>query len=245
MSVKNILFILSLLSSFIMAQEASEILDNMEKAMTQISSKGIMSQTIKTSTGSLRELEYEYYSGEKGKHTLMRYLKPSRSKGMAILMRDNSSQIWMYNQRTRRARMLASSAKNQNFENSDFTYEDMGGSDSWTDKYDATRLEDDKDGHYMLELKPKKSADVSYTKLIMQIRKSDNHPLSIAYFNDESDAFKTLYFDDIRIIEGVPTAFLLTMKNHRTGSNTIMKIISITYDVEFDDDFFFENNLRK
>ncbi len=90
-----------------------------------------MTQTIQTTSGNTRTFEYDSYMGMNGENSLMIYKKPSRVRGNSILMTDNSNNIWSYNQRTRRVRKLASHAKKQKFEGSDFTYEDMGSGDSW------------------------------------------------------------------------------------------------------------------
>jgi len=127
---KLILLILSTIT-LTFAQTGEKLLDDMINHMNPASSKGIMKQTINTTSGDKRVLTYESSSNEKGKNSIMRYLSPSRVRGNAMLTKNFSDDIWMYNNRTKRVRKLASHAKKQKFEGSDFTYEDMGSGDTW------------------------------------------------------------------------------------------------------------------
>ena len=51
--------------------------------------------------------------------------------------------------------------------------------------------------------------------------------------------------DNVKNIEGVPTAMKMTMKNRSEGTETIMETISITYEWEPPDNFFTERELKK
>jgi len=176
----------------------------------------------------------------------MRYRKPSRVKGNSILMTDHSDNIWMYNQRTRRVRKLATHAKKQKFEGSDFTYEDMGSGDSWkndfTPKYlEKTKVENEQ--CYEIELS-KKNKDISYSKLICYLRVKDFFPIQIDYYGEDGKLLKTLYMKNIEKVEKILTPMKMIMKNHQDNTQTVMEYKSITYDVEFNKRFFTENNLK-
>ncbi|MCF7826745.1 MAG: outer membrane lipoprotein-sorting protein, partial [Candidatus Marinimicrobia bacterium] len=101
-------------------------------------SKG--SQTIITSSGQERVFEFDSWSAEKGKSVLTRYTKPAAIRGQAFLMLNNADDIWSYFPRTKRVRKLASHAKKQKMQGSDFTYEDMGGGDVFLTKFKSTLL---------------------------------------------------------------------------------------------------------
>ncbi len=81
--------------------------------------------------------------------------------------------------------------------------------------------------------------------MVVLARKSDSYPLLIHYYNDEGYIEKSLEMDDIRVIEGVPTAFLMKMVNHEEGSETIMKTLSTTYEWTPPNNFFSERMLKK
>ncbi len=239
--------ILSLfITQFIFCQDltASAILDSMNRVMTPENVKSTIRQIITTSRGNEREFEYEMFSGSKGKNVLLRYTKPNVVKGNAILMKNHSDDIWIYFQRTRRVRKLASSSKNQKVEGSDFSYEDFSGGDTWKEDYDIKRLLDE-DDKYILELIPKSDVSTSYGKMIVVIRKSDYYPDIIRYFDKNIVHEKTLTMEDIRNIEGYPTAMKMTMVNHLEDSETRMEIVNSTYNISYPDDYFTERYLRE
>ena len=128
--MKNIIAVLFIALAMTIAQEAiptgDEIVEKMTSVMTQENSKGIMTQTITTSSGKQRTFEFEMFSADEGKKTLMRYVKPAAARGQAFLMLNNADDIWTYFPRTKRVRKLASSSKNQKMQGSDFSFEDLG-----------------------------------------------------------------------------------------------------------------------
>lgn len=215
--------------------------------MNPENAKGVMAQTIVTTSGDKRTFKYETYMGNRGESSLMRYLSPSRVKGNALLMTDFSDNIWMYNRRTGRVRKLASHAKKQKFEGSDFTYEDMGSGDSWKTDFKPVLKgieKVDKVRCFKLELQAK-SEDISYSKMICWVRVCDFFPIQIDYYNEKNVFTKTLFLQDIRTIEGVLTPMKMVMRNNLDLTETVMEYVNITYDVEFDKGFFSERNLKK
>lgn len=226
---------------------ALEILDRITTQMNPENAQGIMRQTIETTSGDLRTLEYDVYMGNEGEKSLMRYRSPSRVRGNALLMTDYSDNIWMYNRRTNRVRKLASHAKRQRFEGSDFTYEDMGSGDSWQREYKPELKGSYRIGGqkcYELHLIPKKE-DPSYSKIVCRVRTADVFPIQIDYYDLEDELLKSLYLQDIRKIEGILTPMKMVMQNHVDRSQTVMEYVEITYDVDFDASFFTERNLKR
>lgn len=225
----------------------SEILNKIIDLMNPENAKGVMEQTIVTTSGDTRTFKYDMYMTNRGEKSLMRYIAPSRVKGNAMLMTDFSDNIWMYNRRTGRVRKLASHAKKQKFEGSDFTYEDMGSGDSWKTDFKPILKGIEKVNKvrcFKLELQAK-SEDVSYSKMICWVRVSDFFPIQIDYYDEKNVFTKTLFLQDIRTIEGVLTPMKMVMRNNLDRTETVMKYVNITYDVEFDKGFFSERNLKK
>ena len=243
---KLIILILSIIS-FTFAQTGEELLNDVINHMNPQSSKGIMKQTINTTSGDKRVLTYESSSGDKGKNNIMRYLSPARVRGNAMLMKNFSDDIWMYNNRTKRVRKLASHAKKQKFEGSDFTYEDMGSGDAWKEDYKSTNLGVQKfEGLEcnVLELSSIND-DNSYSKIVSFLRIDDNFPLKMEYYNEKGVLEKILFLRDIEKIQGIPTAMIMEMENQQDNTSTIMEYESIEYNVTFDKNFFSERSLKK
>ncbi len=244
------LFLLFLLcESVLFAQDPGgpQILDKVIAHMNPENAQGVMEQTIVTTSGEKRTFKYDTFMGNHGENSLMRYLEPSRVKGNALLMTDYSDNIWMYNRRTDRVRKLASHAKKQKFEGSDFTYEDMGSGDSWKNDFTPVLKGFEKinmERCFKLELQSK-SAGVSYKKMICFVRSSDFFPLQIDYYDENNVFLKSLLLEDIQTIDGVLTPMKMVMRNHLDQTESEMKYINITYNVSFEKDFFTERNLKK
>lgn len=246
------LIIILFSASAIFAQQAlpsgQELVEKMTAIMTQENSKATMTQTITTSSGKQRTFEFEMFTANEGEKTLMRYLKPSAARGQAFLMLNNADDIWTYFPRTKRVRKLSSSSKNQKVQGSDFSFEDMGSGDSWEKEYNSNNLGSEKYDRtdcWKLESIGIPEQNPSYPKMEVLIRKSDFYPLKIDYFDEDDYVEKTLLLDDIKEIEGVPTAMKMIMKNHSKGTETIMQTLTITYAWEPPDNFFSERTLKK
>jgi len=213
-------------------------------------SHSVMEMTITTTSGQTRTFVYESWSKDAGEKNLVRYLEPRRVKDQATLMLNNANDIWMYFPRTQRVRKLATHAKKQKMEGSDFSYEDMGSGDAFINDYMAKRLDDEPmDGHdcYKLELTRKPESDLSYSRLILWIVKENFVPILIDYY-DESDpdlCLKRMTQSDIEIINGIPTPRTIVMQNRLDNARTSLKIREIEYDVPLSDAMFTERELKK
>ena len=227
-----------------------QIIDKVNQIMSPETSYGKMEMTIITTSGEERTFIYESWSKDKGEKGLIRYLEPRRAKDQATLMLNNADDIWMYFPRTDRVRKLASHAKKQKMQGSDFSYEDLGGGDSFIEDFEAKRLTDEEvEGHdcYTLELTRRENSDVSYSRLIMWVIKEKFYPVVINYYdeNDPTQHIKRLVQQDIVEIDGVPTAKNVTMYNVIDNTYTQMKLLEVTYNLPLEDKLFTERELKK
>jgi Outer membrane lipoprotein-sorting protein len=226
----------------------SELLKRLNKAQDIEASRGRSRQIIQTTSGKERVFELESFSGDSGSSSLTRYLKPASVKGQAFLTLNDANDIWTYFPRTRRVRKLASHARKNRVQGSDFTYEDMGSGDEWLNQYDAENLGEisyEKHDCWQLELIKRPESDATYSKLLVLMRKIDDFPLKINYHDEDGKHFKTLFMEDIRDIEGHATPMRVVMKNLEEGSQTQMEIIEVTYKWIPPDGFFTELNLKR
>jgi outer membrane lipoprotein-sorting protein len=234
------------------AQEMTgdDIIAKVNSLMNVDSSHATSKMTIVTSSGKERTFVYESWSKNKGEKNLVRYLEPRRVKDQATLMLNNADDIWMFFPRTQRVRKLASHAKKQKMEGSDFSYEDLGSGDAFIEDYSAKRLEDEKmEGEecYKLELIRNPDSDLSYSRLILWIVKKNFYPLVIDYYDEDDPTrhLKRLVSSDIQDIDGIPTAMSVIMQNKIDNTQTRMEMIKVEYNVELDDSLFTERNLKK
>jgi outer membrane lipoprotein-sorting protein len=206
--------------------------------------------TITTSTGSTRTFESESWSKDQGEKNLIRYLAPARVKGQSTLMLNHADDIWVYFPRTQRVRKLATHAKKQKMEGSDFSYEDMGSGDAFIREFTARRLEDEKKEGYdcfKLEMTRNPGSGISYSRMIMWVVKDNYVPLVIEYYdeNDSDFLLKTLTQSDIQVIDGVPTAMRMVMRNDVDNTQTSMIMSEVKYNIPLDDELFTERGLKK
>jgi outer membrane lipoprotein-sorting protein len=209
-----------------------------------------MQMTIMTTSKKTRTFVYLAYSKNHGEKTLMKYLEPSRVKGQAILMLNNANDIWVYFPRTRRVRKLATHAKKQKMEGSDFSYEDMGGGDAFIKEFNSRLVEEEKkEGRrcYKLELKRKPKSTSGYSKLLMWVDKDNFVPLVMDYYHDDDSTLleKELVLSDIKSIDGIPTPMRMVMFNKLDRTQTSMEMVEVSYKVDLEDDLFTERGMKK
>jgi outer membrane lipoprotein-sorting protein len=237
-------------SAYAQEMTALEIINTMTETLNPEQSEGKMEMTIMTSSGEERTFLYHTYSKGGGEMSLMKYLEPSRVKGQTILMLNDANDIWTYFPRTKRIRKLASHAKKQKLEGSDFSYEDMGGSDEFINEYDAVRLDDEKKDErmcYKLELTRKPESTAGYSRLVIWVDREYMMPLVIDYYHDGDETLreKQLICRDIQLIDNIYTPMQYTMYNKLDNTKTTMKIVEIDYDVDLPDDLFTEQGMQR
>ena len=206
--------------------------------------------TIITTSGQKRTFLSESWSMNKGEKNLVRYLEPRRVNGQAVLMLNNADDIWMFFPRTQRVRKLATHAKKQKMQGSDFSYEDMGSGDAFIKDFTAQRLEDEKmEGYdcYKLELTRLPESDLSYSRLIIWVIKENFVPVVIDYYDEDDPGrwLKRLTGSDIQTIDGIPTTMKIVMDNKEDNTQTEIEIIEIKYNIELSSEMFTERRLKK
>jgi outer membrane lipoprotein-sorting protein len=229
---------------------ADQILETLTETMNPEQSQGIMTMTIVTSSGQERTFEYETYSKGQGEKSLMKYLKPQRVKGQTILMLNDANDIWTYFPRTKRIRKLATHAKKQKLEGSDFSYEDMGASNTFIEEYDALRLKNEKiEGRqcFKMELTRHPDGDAGYSRIMLWIDQEQYVPLVIDYYHDDDPELKEkqLICSNIKLIDGIYTPMSCTMYNQLDNTHTSMEIVEVSYGVDLPDDLFTEMGMQR
>lgn len=227
-----------------------DIIQKVNDTMNVETSHGTAKMTIATTSGSKRTFLQESWSKDKGEKNLVRYLEPRRVKDQAVLMLNNADDIWMFFPRTQRVRKLATHAKKQKMQGSDFSYEDMGSGDAFIEDFVSERLEDEEmEGYdcYKLELMRKPESDMSYSRLIIWVIKENFVPIVIDYYDedDPSRKLKRLVQSDIRVIDGIPAAMKAVMHNLNDNTQTELEMLEVEFNIPLDDSMFTERALKK
>ncbi len=248
----SVLMVIALMVPFLPGQELSgdDIIKKVNELFNVESGYAKSKMIIVTTSGSKRTFIYESWQKNKGEKNLVRYIEPRRVKGQAVLMLNNANDIWMFFPRTQRVRKLASHAKKQKMQGSDFSYEDMGSGDSFLEDFSTKRLKDEKmEGKdcYQLELTRKPDSDLSYSRLVMWIIKENFIPIVIDYYDEKDPTHleKRLVESDIRIIDNIPTAMKIVMYNKNDNTQTEMELLEVRYNIKLDDSMFTERGLKK
>jgi len=203
-------------------------------------------QIIKTSSGKKRTLEFHGYSKDRNAKQLMEYISPKRVKGDKVLMLNDGDDIWFYTPKTDRVRHLASHARKQKVQGSDFSYEDMSAGNYEKDfTYTLLGEEEILDRLcYKFELIPTESGP-SYSKLILWADKERFVTIQCHYYDEEDELLKRLQCHNIEKIETRWHPMRMVMTNLQEGGETVIENISIKMNVKLDDKLFTTNNLKK
>ncbi len=236
--------------SFSQALTGEDIIQKVNDTMNVETSYAKAKMTIVTTSGSKRTFVQESWSKDKGEKNMIRYLEPRRVKDQAVLMLNNADDIWMFFPRTQRVRKLATHAKKQKMQGSDFSYEDMGSGDAFIEDYVSKRLEDEEsEGYdcYKLELTRKPESDLSYSRLIIWVIKENFLPIAIDYYDDKdpSRRVKRLVQSDIRVIDDIPTAMKSVMFDLNDNTQTELEMLEVKFNIPLDDNMFTERALKK
>jgi hypothetical protein len=246
------LFLLGILPVSSTSQELTgeDIIQKVNRVINPQTAYAKAKMTIITSSGSPRTFLYESWSKDEGEKNLVRYLEPGRVKDQATLMLNHADDIWMFFPRTQRVRKLASHAKKQKMQGSDFSYEDMGSGDAFVEDFSARRLDDqtwEDFDCYQLELERNPDSDISYSRLVVWIIKDRYFPVVIEYYaeDDPDRRLKHLVQSDVREVDGIPTAFRMVMHNQNDGTQTVMEFLEVRFNLTLRDDMFTERALKR
>jgi len=252
--MKTIICLLSILLTPLFAiadlSDSQQIMEKVNQIMCPETSKMTSKMQVKTSMGNDRIFESITYTMNGGEKTLIKYLSPVQVKDQTTLMLNNADDIWTYFPRTRRIRKLASHAKKQKIQGSDFSYEDMGSGNSWLEEFDSKLLKEEKINDkecYVLELIPNSKSHSHYSKMILFVSKDNYYPIKINYFQEDDNTLleKTLTSENIVEIQGIPTAMKMTMVNQMDQSETIIETDEVEYNLELKEELFTQRGMKK
>lgn len=249
--MKAIKIVLALLTIGLMyssfAQELSleEIMSRVEKNEKIPSSVTKVDQTIITSNGKTRVLSIQGFSKNAGDDQLSLYTGPARVKGDKILMLNGGDDIWFYTPRTDRVRHLASNARKQKVQGSDFSYQDLEQRD-YQEDFEMELLKSEelsKVNHYVVQAVPTDSGP-DYAKLIFWVHEETFVVSKVEYYEDALLS-KTLYATEVKRIGAYWIAMKLEMRNNESGSRTMLQTHEIEVNVDLDDSRFSTNHLKR
>ena len=206
--------------------------------------------TLTGASGSerLRELTMLRINMPKGgdQRYFMYFHAPGDVRRMAFLVYKyptRESDRWLFIPSLSLVQRIAAKDAQSSFVGSDFTYEDVSGRNVEADEHKLNR-EEEHGGKpcYVIESIPKGSA--SYKRKVSWIDKATSLPLKEEYYDVQDQLFKEFSAGEIKEIDGVPTILKRTMKNLKTGHQTVVEFSAAKYRLGLKPEEFSERALR-
>ncbi len=197
----------------------------------------------------------KYFGNEK--RTAIYYLKPKNIKDTAFLTYDYAEKEkdddqWLYLPAMRKVRRISASDRGDYFLGTDLSYEDIKletrvSSEDYTRK---TLAENEVDGFHCFLIEEQAIDDETANELgylkrescvddkIWIVRKS-------VIWDLQNKLLKTIYFKDISEVQGIWTAHLIEVQNHKTGHQTRFVFSDVRYNEEVNDRIFTQNAMKR
>ncbi|MBI4667825.1 MAG: outer membrane lipoprotein-sorting protein, partial [Elusimicrobia bacterium] len=150
---------------------------------------------------------------------------------------------WMFIPALNMTQRIAAHDAGSSFVGSDFTYEDVSGRDIEADAHKIIK-EEELDGKscWVIESVPKNAA--SYKRKLSWIEKSGRLPLKDEYYDVQDQLFKVFLADEIKEVDGIPTVVKRTMKNVKTGHQSVVELTQVHYRLALKPEAFNERSLK-
>jgi outer membrane lipoprotein-sorting protein len=231
------------LAGRLLAQDAQTILARVDSVMNAPKDMvALEKMTLIDKGGSEKARDMKLY--QKGSQwRLVRFLTPADVRGVSFL-RLAEDRMYLYLPAFRKVRRIASSIKNEDFMGTDFSYEDMSQTE-FTPDYEAKLAAGDSEELYVLELTPKPKADVSYSKLVLSVRKDNFVYTKVEYYNKSGKLEKVLTVENIEKIGPYWVGKRMEMTNRRKNHRTLLILSEIQFDQNLKDAVFTERNLKR
>ena len=221
------------------SQDAMGILERMDKVLfspKDRQGKVTIILTDKSGKEKLREASMLQKGTDK---KLYRYTKPESQAGMATLSLPNNV-MYVYMPAFGKPKKISILSKDQSFNNTDFSYEDMA-TTPYADRYTPELLGSEKD-EYVLSLIPK-ALKSNYSKIIARINKSDGYPLLMEFYDQKGKKFKEATYKYEKIGE-YWNASEVVMKDLEKNHSTRIMISEVKFDQGLSDDIFLVEKLK-
>ena len=171
---------------------------------------------------------------------LFRFTAPSSQAGIATLSLPDDV-MYMYLPAFGKERRISSSVKSQKFAGTDFAYDDMEAK-LYSEKYTPKLIKTEADV-YVLELTPK-SKKSAYSKLMVNIHKTDYYPTYMEYYDKGNHKIKEATYQFEKIGE-YWNAKEIEMTDLKKNHVTKMIMSDVKYDTGLTDDDFTVRKLKQ
>jgi len=221
------------------AQDANTILKKMDDVMyspKDMTGKMKIILIDKNGKQETREATVQQKGTDK---RMFRFTLPASQAGIAILSLPDDI-MYLYLPAFGKERRIATSAKNQNFAGTDFSYDDME-SKPYSDKYTPKLLKTET-SVYVLELTPKSTSD--YSKIIVNVNKTNYYPESMEYYDKGGNKIKEAKYT-FKKVGNYWSASEIEMTDLKKNHKTKMQMADVKYDTGLTDNDFTIQKLKQ
>ncbi|KAA3616400.1 MAG: outer membrane lipoprotein-sorting protein [Calditrichaeota bacterium] len=251
-SLTLVAFVLSFIGSAV-AQDAEALMKeaHLNYNYAKDDGKAKVEMTLVSTKGSTKTKKFSMVRKDLkdgGDQLYFIYFKsPSDIKRMTFLVKknvDSDDDRMLYVPAIDLVKKIAASDKASSFVGSDFSYEDVSGR-LWTED-NHELLGEEKVGEYAafkIKSTPKQSDYFDYK--ISLISKKDKLPLREEYYDSQNNLMRVFTAEKIEVVQDVPTITIRKMENIDKQQHTIIKFVSIKYDIGIQEKYFSERYLKK
>jgi outer membrane lipoprotein-sorting protein len=238
------------------AQSANEIAKKVHDLPSGKTSSSIISITLIDKNGKTRNREIASYTMKDGStdKTVLVFKTPRDVAGISYLSYDYpdkadgstvDSDSWIYLPAMKKVRRVSGSNKDDDFQGTDFSYDDLGTRSLSKDNY-AILGEEKVNGNdcWILEAKAK-DTKAKISRRVSWIDKKTYVTHKGEYYDRQNRLQKTLICESIKQVKGYWTTQKLTMTNVQTNHKTVYEIKNLKYDEKVNESFFTVSALER
>lgn len=234
-----------LISSQAIGQTAKEIIKKADDKIQGESNTSAMSMTIVRPKYS-RTIEFKNWS--LGREYFMTYITaPAKDKGQVFM--KYKTEMWSFVPTINRMIKLPPSMMSQGWMGSDYSNDDLVKQSSIVTDYDHTLLgEEPIDGRscYKIEMIPHADANIVWGKVIYWVDKEFYIIPRGEYYDEEGYLIRTEAARNIKKFDGRDLYSLIEIIPAETKDNkTIIEFISMNFNVDLQESFFTQQNMKK
>lgn len=233
-------------SAKISGQEATEIIRRADERWNgEKSSESYMTMTIVRPTWE-RTIEFKNWTmGSENSMTLI--MAPAKEKGQAFLKR--STEMWNWMPTINRMIKLPPSMMADGWMGSDYTNDDILKESSIVKDF-THKLAGNEPVEgvvcWKIELVPHDDAAVVWGKIIKWISHDEYNQMKSEYYDEEGYLVKTELSYDVKMMDGrrIPTRIEIVPAD-KNNQKTVVVVGSMKFNVQIDDSFFSQQNMRR
>lgn len=234
---------LSLITTPSIAMNTQEIIEKIENNLNGDTAIMDFSMIVTTKRNE-RTMRMTSYSVGNTK-SFIKITYPGKDKGITFLKIDNT--MWQYVPRIEKIIKIPASMMLQSWMGSDFTNDDLVKESSLSKDY-QTRLTEEKEESFILQLIPNENAPVVWGKIIMEVSRKYYLPTVVHYYDEDDELIRILEYSRIKKLDDryYPTLWLMTPQSEqKKGHMTRIEIGPTQFNTEIDSSYFTKRALKR